>query len=176
MTPPRYDRPDGSEHDPYYAKYIEGVPDGDVLQALERQDADFQQMMKGVPEAKGDFAYAPGKWTLKEVLGHIADTERVFCYRTLRMARGDATPLPGFDENAWVPESGAKQRTLSDLLAELSAIRAATLALLKNIPAEAPLRRGTANNKGITVRALVWVTAGHALHHQRLIRERYLAP
>lgn len=176
MTAPRYDRPESTEHDPYYSKYVAGVPDGDVLQTLETQGKDFQSMLGGVPESRGDFAYAPGKWTLKEVLGHIADTERVFSYRALRIARGDSTPLEGFDENAWVPESGAKNRTMADLLGELAAVRRATTALLRNLPAEAPLRRGTANNKGITVRALAWVAAGHALHHQRLIRERYLAP
>ena len=174
MTPPRYDRPTASEYEAYYTDYIAGVPDGDVVQALERQGREMTEMLARVPETRGDFAYAPGKWTLKEVLGHVADAERVFSYRALRIARADPAPLAGFDENAWVPTSGAKARTMADLLGEFQAVRAATVALFRHLPAEAPLRRGTANNKEVSVRALAWIAVGHALHHQRLIRERYL--
>jgi hypothetical protein len=174
MTAPRYDRPEPAEFAPFYAAYIAGVPDGDVLAVLEEQGRSTRATLTGLPEARGDFAYAPGKWTLKEVLGHIADAERVFCYRALTFARGDSTPLPGFDEQAWTPASGARARTVADLLDELAAVRSATLALLRHLPADAPRRRGTANGWEISVRALTWIIAGHERHHLGILRERYL--
>jgi hypothetical protein len=172
---PQFDRPDPGEHDEYYARYIATVPDGDLLSMLEAQGRETAGVLRGVPEARGDFAYAPGKWTLKEVVGHVSDTERVFSYRALRIARGDETPLASFDQNAWTPQSGARARTLADLVDELEAVRRATLALLAHLPAQAPLRRGTASGKGITVRALAWIIAGHERHHLGIIRERYLS-
>lgn len=150
----RYDRPDASEHAPYYAGYIARVPDGDLLKTLEQQDEETMALLSGVPESKAGLAYAPGKWSLKEVIGHLADAERVFAYRALRLARGDQTPLAGFDEKAWVPNAGCAGRTLADLLGELRAVRAATLALLRHLPKEAATRRGTANGAEVTVRAL----------------------
>ncbi len=174
MTAPRYDRPDPSEFADFYADYIALVPDGDVVHTLERQADELAGLLGRLPDARGDFAYAPGKWTLKEVVGHITDAERVFSYRALRIARADPTPLPGFDEKKWVPNSGALARTLADLVGEFKAVRAATVALFRHLPPDAPLRRGTANNREVSVRALAWIAAGHALHHQRLIRERYL--
>ncbi len=169
-----YDRPDPSEYASFYAAYIAGVPEGDVVQMLERQIEDTAALVSSLPEAKGDFAYAPGKWTIKEVLGHIADAERVFSYRVLRIGRGDGTPLASFDENAWVPNSGAGARSIRDLVGELRSVRAATLALLRGLPAEAATRRGTASGKEVSVRALVWIIAGHERHHGRVLRERYL--
>jgi hypothetical protein len=174
-APPRYDRPDPSEYAPDYAGYIAGVPDGDLLSTLERQLRESRAALAGLPEVRGDFAYAPGKWTVKEVLGHVADAERVFAYRALSFARGERAALPGFDEKAWTPASGAATRTVRDLLEELGAVRASTLALLRHLPAEAPLRRGTANGREVTVRALAWIIAGHERHHLRVLRERYLA-
>lgn len=174
MTPPRFDRPDAGEYADFYAGYISGVPDGDLLELLSLQQEEVAASLAGVPEAKGNFAYAPGKWSLKDVLGHIADGERVFSYRALRIARGDEIPLPGFDENAWVPNAGAGARTMKDLLDELTAVRASTLALLGHLPAEATTRRGTASGKTISVRALAWIIAGHERHHLQIIRERYL--
>jgi hypothetical protein len=171
---PRYDRPDPGEYDEYYARYISLVPDGDLLSMLAAQGRETAGVLRGVPEARGDFAYAPGKWTLKEVVGHVTDTERVFSYRALRIARGDQTPLASYDQNAWAPQSGATARTLADLVDELETVRRATLALLAHLPAEAPPRRGTASGKGITVRALAWIIAGHELHHLGIIRGRYL--
>lgn len=175
MSAPRYDRPDASEYSAFYAGYIAKVPDGDLLRTLEQQDEDTMALLSAVPESQGDFAYAPGKWTLKDVIGHVADAERVFSYRALRIARGDQTPLPGFDENAWVPNAGCAARTLADLLGELRAVRAGTLALLRHLPPQATTRRGTASNAGISVRALAWIIAGHERHHLGIIRERYLA-
>ena len=175
MTKPSYERPETSEYAPFYAGYIAQVPEGDLLDLLERQGEETTRLLAGLPASRGDFAYAPGKWTLKEVLGHIADAERVFAYRALRFARGDVTPLASFDEQAWTPDSGARSRTVADLGEELRAVRAATLALLRHLPAEAPTRRGTASGREISVRALAWIIAGHERHHLRILRERYLA-
>jgi hypothetical protein len=172
-TVPHFDRPEASEYAPFYAAYIAAVPDGELLELLERQHQETAGVLDGLPESRGDFAYAPGKWTVKEVLGHVADAERVFAYRALRFARGDATPLPAFDEKVWVPHSGARARTVADLLEELRAVRGATLALLRHLPADAPTRRGTASSREITVRALAWIIAGHERHHLRILRERY---
>jgi hypothetical protein len=172
---PTYSRPDATEHAESYAGYIKQVPDGDLVKTLERSGKDLVDLLNGVQESRGDFAYGPGKWTLKEVIGHINDAERVFGYRAMRIGRGDTVALPGFDENAWVPMSGAKNRTLADLVGEFQAIRAASIALFRHLPEEATTRKGTASNREITVRALAWIVAGHAIHHQKLIRERYLA-
>lgn len=174
MTPPRYDRPEASEYASFYAGYIAKVPAGDLLRTLEAQPGEYAKTLGGLPEARGNFAYAPGKWTIKELVGHVVDAERVFSYRALRIGRGDTTPLPGFDEKTWVPNSGAGARTLADLLAEFRAVRGATLALLRHLPADAPERRGTASDKEVSVRALAWIITGHAIHHLGILRERYL--
>ena len=170
----RYDRPDPSEYAAFYAGYIAKVPDGDLVGVLEANLEEFVRTLGPLAEVRGGFAYAPGKWTLKEVIGHVIDAERVFSYRAMRIARGDETPLPGFDEQAWVPQSGANDRTIADLLAELRAVRAATVALLRHLPADAVTRSGTASGNGVTVRALAWIIAGHPMHHLGILRERYL--
>jgi hypothetical protein len=172
---PAYTRPASNEHAEYFGNYIGQVPDGDLLQTLERHGREFAEFLKAIPESKADFAYGPGKWTIKEVIGHISDGERVFAYRAMRIARGDTIPLPGFDENAWVPLSGAKDRTLADLVEEFQTVRAASLSLFRHLSPEAIARRGTASNREITVRAIAWIVAGHAMHHQKILRERYLA-
>jgi hypothetical protein len=171
---PRYDRPDPSEYAAFYAGYIARVPDDDLVGALEANLEEFVRTIGAVAEVRGGFAYAPGKWTLKEVIGHVIDAERVFSYRAMRIARGDETPLPGFDEKAWVPQSGANDRTIADLLAELRTVRAATIALLRHLPTDSVTRRGTASGNGVTVRALAWIIAGHPIHHLGILRERYL--
>jgi len=175
MTAPRYDRPDPAEFAPNYAGYISKVPDGDLVRGLEEQHEQTMALLSGVPEAKGSFAYAPGKWTLKEVIGHLTDAERVFSYRALRIARGDTMPLPGFVEKAWVPNAGSNARTLADLLGELRVVRASTLALLRHLPPESVTRVGTASDRPVSVRALAWIIAGHERHTLGIIRERYLS-
>ena len=171
---PQYARPDPSEYAPFYAGYIARVPDGDLTGVLEANLEEFSRTLGALAEVRGGFAYAPGKWTLKEVIGHVIDAERVFSYRAMRIARGDETPLPGFDEKAWVPQSGANDRTIADLLAELRTVRAATIALLRHLPADSVTRRGIASGNGVTVRALAWIIAGHPMHHLGILRERYL--
>ena len=175
MTAASIPRPAATEHSPCYATYLAKVPDGNLLKMLEAQGRETQALLAGVADAKAMHRYAPGKWSVKEVIGHLADTERVFCYRALTFARADETPLPGFDEKAWAPAGRFDARPLKDLAAELDAVRRATIALLAGLDAEALARRGTANNNPITVRALAWIIAGHERHHVAILRERYLA-
>jgi hypothetical protein len=172
MPPTSISRPAADEHAAYYASYIALVPPGDLLTLLRDQGAETQAVVERNPD-KGDFAYAPGKWTVKEVIGHLADAERVFTYRAVRFARGDATDLPGFDENAYVAGGHFGERSLADLLAEYAAIRASTLALASGLSGEALLRRGTANHNPVSVRALLYICAGHERHHVGLLRDRY---
>jgi len=170
----RIAHPAPGEYLAYYGRYIDRVGD-DLFGAL-RAGADITQKLVGsLPESRGDFRYAPDKWSIKEVLAHLTDCERVFNYRALRFARKDATPLPGFDENAWTPQSGASARTIADLIQEQRAVRAATISFFENLSEEAWGRSGTANNASMSVRAAAYVIAGHELHHQEILRTRYLA-
>lgn len=167
-------RPGSSEHAPYYAKYVALVPDDelDVVHHLADQHHETVGMLRKAKQ-KADHAYAPGKWTVKEVIGHLCDTERVMAYRALRFSRGDKTDLPGFDENAYVASSNFSSRTIEDLLEELWSVRAATLSLVKNLKGEMLTREGTANGNPVSVRALLYIIAGHERHHMAILRERY---
>lgn len=167
-------RPHASEHLEYYSKYVDRVPDGDLLQMLHAQLDETLALVRGLPEEQGGHRYAPGKWSIREVLGHVIDTERVFAYRALRIARGDATPMEGFDENAYADTSDADARTLADLADELEHLRLGNIVFFRGLRDEALTRRGTANGAEVTVRALAWILAGHELHHRGLLRERYL--
>lgn len=167
-------RPEAGEYTPYYGTYVGKVPDGDVRELLRSQLPKTIELISSFSEEKASVGYGPGKWTLKEVLLHIADAERVFSYRMLRIGRGDTTPLPGFDQDPWVLTSHANDRSLPNLLAEYQAVRAATLALVDSLSVEAWLRKGTASDHPISARALGYICAGHELHHVQLIRERYV--
>jgi len=175
MTAAAIPRPEASEYLAYYETYISIVPKGNLLKVLEDQRRETQQLLAGLSEAKALHRYAPGKWSIKEVLGHLTDSERVFCYRALAFGRADENPLPGFDEKAWVPAGRFDARPLKDLAAEFDAVRRATIALFSGLDAEALARQGTANNNAISVRALAWIIAGHERHHLAVLRERYLA-
>lgn len=166
-------RPAESEYKPAYAAYISKVPDGDLLKILADQLDELVARMARVPADKEQFRYGPDKWTVTEVIGHIADAERVFAYRALRFARKDATPLSGFDETAWTPASNYGRRPLADVVTEFRAVRQATLALFRGLEPEAFTRSGTANNSPITVRALAYTIAGHERHHMQILKERY---
>jgi uncharacterized damage-inducible protein DinB len=148
--------------------------DDDLLALLEEQAASYSAVLRDIDPAAGSHAYAPGKWTLAESLVHVCDTERVFAYRLLRVARGDQTALPGFDQDAWVPESRASNRSPAEVLQEFQAIRAATLALVASLDDTALSRSGFASGHAVSARALVWMIAGHAAHHLRIVGERYL--
>lgn len=167
-------RPAPDEFAPYYAPYIERVPEGGLVGILERQVEGTRRLLAGLSEEGAEHAYAPGKWTIKEVVGHITDTERVFSYRALRIGRGDTTELPGFDENLYVPAGTFGARTLASLIAEFEAVRQATVWLLGTLPPEAWLRRGVASGHTTSVRALACNIAGHELHHRAILEERYL--
>jgi hypothetical protein len=169
----RTSRPGADEHAPFYQPYLDALPTGDLLELLEHQLSGTALLLEGIPTERGDHRYAPGKWTVKEVFGHLADSERVFGYRALRFARADATNLSGFDENAWVPAGNFGARTLVDIGAEFAAVRHATLALVRSLDDDAAMRRGTANGRVVSVRALVAIVAGHERHHLKVLKERY---
>ncbi|WP_434479156.1 DinB family protein [Gemmatimonas sp.] len=144
-----------------------------MVHLLEVQREQCRALLAGVPESQAGFSYAPGKWTLAESLVHVSDTERVFAYRLLRIARGDRTPLPGFEQDDWVPQSRSTRRTLSDIVTELLACREATLALVRSLDDEAIAQRGIASGVEVSARALVWMLAGHMGHHITLTRDKY---
>jgi hypothetical protein len=173
MTTQPIQRPQADEHAPYYGKYIAQVPEGDLVSMLREQLLDTVSLLRGAGD-RADYAYAPGKWTLKESIGHIGDVERVMAYRALRIARNDQTDLPGFDENAYVENANFAARTLEDLLEELQVIRASTIHLARHLSADELARRGTANGNGVSARALFYIIAGHERHHVQLFREKYL--
>ncbi len=166
-------RPGPDEYFPYYGAYISQVPGEDAMPTLASHIESWHPALRRLNDAQGLHRYAPDKWSVKEVLGHLCDGERVFCYRALRFARADVTPLSGFDENAWVPNSGANLRPVADLADELRAVRAATVALFRSFDAGMLARRGEANGRTISVRALAWIAAGHAVHHQTILHDRY---
>jgi hypothetical protein len=170
-----HQRPASDEYAAYYESYISKVRDGDILDILREQGEALRGLFARVPAERGAYAYGPGKWTLSEMLLHVVDTERVFSYRALRIARGDTVALHGFEQNDWVPLSGADDRTLASIVDEFVAVRAATIALFTGLPPAAWDRRGTASGQPVSVRALAFKCAGHALHHEGIIRERYLA-
>lgn len=168
-------RPEPSEYAAYYEKYVALVPGNDVVGSLETQHARTLQLLAGRSEGDGSFRYAADKWTVKDVLGHIADSERIFGYRALRIARADQTPLPGFEQDDYVRTGGFSDRALASLLDEFSSVRSATLALFRSLHQHAWVRRGVANQNEISVRALAFVIAGHELHHTKILEERYFA-
>jgi hypothetical protein len=167
-------RPATDEYAPFHATYVGEVPDGDVLALLEEQGKETMALLHSVGEQRSGYRYAAGKWSIREVVGHIMDAERVFSYRALTFARGDGTALPGFDENGWAAVSNAHRRTLADLLGEFSALRAATVALFRSFSEAELARHGTASGHRVTVRGLLYVVTGHERHHVRILRERYL--
>ena len=170
----RIARPPEGEYLPYYGKYIALVPDGDVVETLRGQIAETLSLLRGIPEPRASYRYAPEKWSIKEVVGHMADVERIMAYRALRVARDDKTPLPGFDENAYVPAANFELRSLPSLAQELGLVRAATVGFFETLDPAAAVRRGTANDATITARALAYIIAGHERHHVKLLHERYL--
>lgn len=167
-------RPQESEHPAYYKHYIGLVQGDNILKQLENQVLDVQALISGIPEEKESFAYAPGKWTIKEVLGHIIDTERILAYRALRFARKDSTELQGFDENAYVANSDYNKRTIYDIAHEFGIVRESNIVLFKHFNEEALNQIGTANNNNASVRAILFMIAGHATHHLNVVKTKYL--
>jgi hypothetical protein len=165
-------RPGKDEHAPYYGLYIDRVPDGHVLAGLEAH-AETLALLGAVPPDLETWSYAPGKWSIRDSVGHLVDVERTFSFRALCFSRGDPGPLPGMDQDRWVPASNAGTRPLRRLLDEWRAVRQATLHLFRSLTPEMLDRRGTASGVEFTVRSFAWIIAGHELHHLDLFRERY---
>jgi DinB superfamily len=172
-------RPQPGEYAPYYDRYISLVHSNDarsndILAAFEDQRRQTLLLLSGRPETDGDFRYAPDKWSLKEVLGHLNDTERIMGYRALRIARGDQTPMEGFEQDDYVRNAPFARLRLADMIEDYIAVRRATVSLFRNLDEEAWTRRGVANKNEVSVRALAYIIAGHELHHRRIIEEKYL--
>jgi hypothetical protein len=170
----RATRPEPDEFAPFYAGYVARVPDGDIVETLASQITDTAKLLRSLPESMGDHRYGPDKWSIREVIGHMADGERIFAYRALRFARGDETPLPGFDENIYVANADFGTRTIDDLMSEFEHLRQATVHMLRGLDEAAMSRRGSANDREISVRALAFIMAGHERHHLEIPRTRYL--
>ena len=166
-------RPVPGEYAPSYEPYISKVKGSDIVGILEAQRLQMAQLFAARSERDGNFRYAPDKWTVKEVLGHVSDTERIFAYRALRIARGDQTPLSGFEQDDYVRGGNFAERTLANLADEFGVVRAATIALFKSLQKDAWQRRGVANKNEVSVRALAFIVAGHELHHRLILEERY---
>jgi len=167
-------RPAKSEFLPYYERYISLVPDGDVISTLTGQMAETQSLLRALPASVATYRYAPDKWSVNEVVGHMIDSERIFAGRALRFGRNDAQPIPGFEQDDYVRNATFDAYPLSELASELETVRQSTLYLFRHMDEEAWTRRGIANNAEVSVRALAYIIAGHELHHLDVLRTRYL--
>ena len=165
-------RPPASEYAPYYGKYIDLVPAQEILAQLKSQRDETVAFLRSIPESQAGVLHEPYTWTIRQVVGHLTDGERVFGYRALRIARGDATPLPGFDENAYAAAAESDGVSLAGLVDEFEAVRRANLLLFQHLPVEAWNRRGVASGQSLTVRALAYAIVGHARHHLAIVRKR----
>ena len=174
MTTTLRSRPEATEFAPFYGRYVDAVPDGDIVAVLREGGRELAGVLAAIPASREGFRYAEGKWSVREVMGHLIDAERIFAYRALRIARGDTTPLASFDENAYVSASDSDSRTLRELAEELAVVRESTVRLFASLPEEAWGRLGVASEKQVSVRALAYITAGHSQHHLNILRERYL--
>jgi hypothetical protein len=168
--------PDASEYAPYYGRYIALVNADNILAALSEQARETRALFSGWMDADGDYRYAPEKWSVKEVLGHVIDTERVYAYRALRIARNDRTPLPGFDQDDYVRNGGFSEQRLARLIEEFAWVRRSSLMLFRQFSPEVWMRVGIADQKEISVRAIAYIIAGHELHHRQILKEKYLLP
>jgi len=167
------ERPPETEYAPFYAGYVALVPETDILAVLEGQVAAIQRLLATVPAEKEAYRYAEGKWSLRQVVGHLVDGERVFGYRAFCLSRGEQAALPSFDENQYVGAARADSIPLAELLAELALVRQGNLVVLRRLDARDWTRVGTASGQPVSVRALAWIMAGHPRHHVNVLRERY---
>jgi hypothetical protein len=168
-------RPEKTDYDPYYERYISLVNGDDPIAPLAAQPGELRELLSGQPEDRGSHSYAEGKWTIKEVLSHLIDGERIFAYRALRISRGDETPIEGFEQDGYIENSHANERSFADLLDEFDLLRKANLSQFRMLYDADWSRTGTANNVSISVRALAFIMAGHIAHHVNILRERYLS-
>src|SRR5688572_18842418 len=167
-------RPDKNEYDPYYEHYVSLVENDDIIDTLGSQPTRLQDLLTAMPEENGNYRYADGKWSVKEVLGHLIDGERMFAYRLFRISRGDETPIEGFEQDGYIENAHSDDRSFSDLLEEFSLLRRANMMFFNNLKDDAWTRVGTANKARISVRALAYIMAGHIEHHLGVLKERYL--
>lgn len=167
-------RPQPGEYPDYYQTYMDLLPEGDVLYLLEKQAVDLRHMFKNIDDARAQEAYAPGKWSMKELLQHMLDSERIFAYRALCISRGEEASLPGYDENRYAYNSMANIRLLSDMLDECDLVRRANMMMFRSFTSEMLDMHGVANGKPLTVRGIIHVMAAHELHHMNILQERYL--
>jgi uncharacterized damage-inducible protein DinB len=167
-------RPTESEYPNYYQPYVKLVPDGGIVQTLQENLLAVVKLFEGISEEDSLHRYAPGKWSVKEVLGHIIDTERIMSYRLMRAARGDQTPLAGFNENDYVQAAQTNSLSMEAILEDFKATRNASITLIQNTPVDAWANKGNANGMEITTRAIAYIIAGHEMHHRKIVEERYL--
>ncbi len=168
-------RPSADEHAPYFATYISMVPAGDLVSVYRTQLDSLPALLAGIGDARAGYRYAPDKWSVREVVGHLIDTERVFSYRATQFSRGDSSPLPSFDQDAWVPHGHYDSRALEDLIEEWRDVRRASLSLVRGLPSEALARRGIASNMSFSVLALVCIIPGHVAYHVTRLPTDYAA-
>jgi DinB superfamily len=176
MNPLAISPPEPNEYAPYYGRYISLISEQNILATLEAQAQETTALLSAHREPDGDLRYAPGKWSVKEVCGHLGDTERIFAYRALRIARADRTPLAGFEQDDYVRNGPFGGCHLADLVDDLARVRQATLSLFRSLDQAAWRGRGVASNHEVSVRAIAYIIAGHELHHRRILEERYFAP
>lgn len=167
-------RPGDDEYDAYYKNYVSLVADGDIVETLSNQIAETRRVLSEINSEKAGFRYADGKWSVRELVGHIIDAERIFAYRALRIARGDATPIEGYEQNPYVENAAFDDCDLADLTEEFALLRRANVLMYRGLPEAAWQRRGVANDCEISVRALAYISAGHELYHLDILRSRYL--
>jgi hypothetical protein len=166
-------RPSASDYAPAHAGYVALVPEEDVLSAIEQQSSVTQKLLSALDDAKAGYRYAEGKWSIKEVLGHVGDAERILGYRALAVARGEAKPLPGFDEAEYARNAHFDNWKIGDLLEQYALVRRTTIVFLRNLPEDAWDRRGIANGYEVSVRGMAYVILGHERHHLQILRDRY---
>jgi hypothetical protein len=167
-------KPDETEYLPYYGKYISLVPDADIVSQMGQQAEATLALLRGIPESQGGLRYAPGKWSMRELVGHVIDTERIFAYRALRFSRDDRTPLNGYEQDDYIRNASFDDYPLTELAAEFESVRRSTIFLFRHMTADAWMRKGLANENEVSVRALAYIIAGHELHHMQILRDRYL--
>jgi hypothetical protein len=175
VTGTKSGRPEAGEYGAYYGKYISLVAGDDVVSALDAQRRETMVLLSSLSEEDGEFRYAPGKWSVKEVLAHANDTERIMSYRALRIGRGDKTPLPGFEQDDYVKNGDFARMSVEDLLEEYIAVRRATVALFRHFDDTAWQRMGVASDNPASARGLAYIVAGHELHHRRVLQEKYFS-
>jgi uncharacterized damage-inducible protein DinB len=168
-------RPEKNEYAAYYETYVSLVEETDILSVMENQLSEVRDLLAGISEEKSNFRYGEGKWSIKELLGHLIDGERIFAYRALRVARADKTPMEGFEQDGYIENGNFSSRTFADLRREFSLLHQADVIFFKNLNDDAWLRVGTANETAVSVRALAYIMVGHIRHHTNILRERYLA-